>query len=134
MAIKNFIEYKQKKRAPPLEPEVVEVPYQVFKGPKGDKGEQGPQGIQGAQGPQVLMGPQGEQGEQGIQGPMGPRGLDGRDGKDGKDADEALLKTLRQQIEALIAHEAEPEKKKEFIFTINRDRNGFIKEVIAKEV
>lgn len=133
MAVKNFIEYKQKKRAPPPTPESVEVPYQVFKGPKGDRGEKGERGEQG---PQGIQGPEGPEGRQGPMGPSGTDGRDGakgRDGRDGKDADSALLEALKTKIDSLLVHEAEPEKKKEFTFTIIRDRNGLIKEVVAKE-
>ncbi len=130
----NVREFVKQKRAPPKEPEIVEIPHQVFRGPKGDKGDTGPQGPQGLPGRDGINGINGVNGVDGKDGKDGLRGPQGPAGRDGKDVDSSLLSLIQKQVNELMAHEEEPEKKKEFTFTIIRDHNGFIKEVTAKEL
>ena len=121
MAVKNFIEYKQKKRAPPPEPEVkvVEVP------------------VVGPVGP---CGPAGADGKDGINGRDGVNGKDGRDGRDGKDADEYIVKMLTHDIDevkstiTLLQEQIAilQNKKHEYAFDVIR-QNGQIKTLVAKE-
>lgn len=127
MSVKDFKEYMDKKRKTTV---TVEKPItiEVYRGPKGDPGPAGRDGVDGTNGKD---GADGKDGRDGKDGPRGPQGVPGRDGRN---ADEALLNSLRARIDALALHEAEPEKKKEFVFTIVRDYNGFIKEVTAKEI
>ena len=123
-------EHIAQRKAPPLP--IVEKPItvEVYRGPKGDMGPQG------------AVGPPGRDGRDGVDGTNGLAGKDGRegargaDGKNGKDADLLLISKIQSQLDALVLEgKTEVEtKKKEFHFTINRDRNGFIKDVTAKEI
>lgn len=138
----NVRDFVNKRRAPPTQPDVVEVPYQVFKGQKGDKGDKG------------------EPGPEGPAGRDGKDGKDGKDGVDGKDADEAYvlklvqaIADLRTRIDSLEqddeedddededevpelepGHTEELKAPKKFKFSIQRGLNGLIKDVIAVEI
>lgn len=78
---------------------------QGVQGPKGDKGDKGDPGAKGSQG---LVGPRGLQGDMG---PMGPRGPKGDPGEPGKFV-----------------------YSKEWVFEVDRDRNGYIVLIRAKAV
>lgn len=123
-------EHIAKRKAPPLP--IVEKPItlEVYRGLKGDEG------IQGSVGPPGRDGRDGVDGTTGLDGKDGRDGSKGLDGRDGKDVDLLLLSKIQSRLDALaLEDKTEVEaKKKEFHFTINRDRNGFIKDVTAKEI
>lgn len=132
MAVKDLLDYRAKKREPPV---VVEKPMtlEVYRGLKGDMGPQGAVGPPGRDGRDGVDGTTGLAGKDGRE---GLRGVDGKNGKDGKDADLLLIAKIQSQLDALALEdktEAET-KKKEFHFTVNRDRNGLIKDITAKEI
>ena len=124
-------EYVTQRKAPPLP--IVEKPItlDVYRGLKGDMGPQG------AVGPPGRDGRDGVDGTNGLDGKDGREGLRGLDGKNGKDVDLLLISKIQSQLDAMALEdksEAAPEKKKEFHFTVNRDRNGLIKDITAKEI